>query len=115
MCINCLNETVACYGNDNQALRWGCIKVVECGYQTNCVGSACYCGMATGLAIGNCMVPELANGPCKKTIEEVAGTTDLLTILQQQIDPRTALGRAQALSDCYDTQCLGCSSTNQSN
>jgi hypothetical protein len=56
------------------------------------------------------MFPELANGPCKKTVEEVAGTTDLLTILQQQVDPTTALGRAQTVSDCYDRQCLGCAS-----
>lgn len=108
MCVNCLNESVACYENENQALAQGCIKVVDCAYKTECIGSACYCGTATRLAIGNCLFPEGANGPCKDTIEQVAGTTNLMTILQQQIDPTTALGRAQALSDCYDRQCLGC-------
>jgi hypothetical protein len=107
MCINCQKEVAACYENDKEKIREGCSKAVQCGFDSNCLGSACYCGTATGLAFGTCVFPEMANGPCKSVFEAVSGTTDLATLVTYQSDPTTALGIAQAISDCYLDQCIG--------
>jgi hypothetical protein len=106
MCVNCYDETVKCYDSGDKNLSAGCQKVIDCGYKSDCLGSACYCGGATGAMIGFCVVPELADGPCKSVIEQVAGTNDLATIVSYQSDPTTALGLAQLVSTCYYNNCL---------
>jgi hypothetical protein len=107
MCGNCPSQVVACYGSDDPEKNAGCIKVVDCGFKTGCLGSVCYCGNASGYAIGMCAIPYAADGACKATIEEVAGTTNPFLIFPQQTDPNTALGRAQAISDCSTQKCVG--------
>jgi hypothetical protein len=104
MCSNCLSETVTCYGNVGEEQDTDCAELVACGFETDCIDSECYCGNATGLAIGACVIGA-ADGPCKEVIEEVAGTTDLAEMVESQNDPHTALGRAQAISDCYQERC----------
>jgi hypothetical protein len=103
-CSNCLTETTNCYGNKSDARAVGCSRIVLCAYQKGCIAEACYCGDFSGLNL-ILWCPTLANGPCKSVIDDVAGTSVLSEIMSLQGQPDSALGRAEAISNCYDTQC----------
>jgi hypothetical protein len=104
MCINCLSQLTSCYASNEETRNAGCAKIISCGYSNRCQGRICYCGTATTRPDGICLTG--ANGPCKQTIEEVAGTVSMLAIAAQEIDQNTAVGRANALTECFERQCL---------
>jgi hypothetical protein len=105
VCLNCTKAVLNCFFSDKETENVKCNNVLECGFSKGCVASACYCGDATGIYIGICAFPSLANGPCKSVIEDAGGTDVLTDLAAMQLDPNTTLGHAQAMSDCYDTQC----------
>jgi hypothetical protein len=104
MCTNCLSQSILCYGSSDETANADCAKITSCAYSNQCVGRICYCGTATSDPNGICLIG--ANGPCKETVEEVAGTTSMLAIAAQELDHNTAVGRAKALADCFQSQCL---------
>jgi hypothetical protein len=104
LCTNCMNQSVLCFGSDDETKKAGCTKIISCGYSNQCVGRICYCGTAISSPDSMCLIG--ANGPCKETLEEVAGTTSMLAITMQESDPNTAVGRANALAECFQSQCL---------
>jgi hypothetical protein len=105
MCNVCPRQVLNCFATGNDVENAKCDKVIKCAYDTGCIASACYCGDATGFALGACLFGYAANGPCKSVIEGVGGTNVVGDLVTMQLDPNTPLGRAQAVSDCFDTQC----------
>lgn len=105
ICSSCANEVEACFESGDSKPDADCAAIVNCGLGNDCTGAACYCGSVT--VFGTCLTLQ-ATGVCKEQVEHAAGTTDMITIFNQQIDLATAIGRSTALSDCHILQCNGC-------
>jgi cysteine-rich repeat protein len=99
-CTNCAKEADACYGAaDHEEVRL-CDQLVECVRATWCNGEACYCGPdLLSCSLGN------PTGPCRKEVQEAAGTSLVSTILARGSDTSGPLGRANALGSCAWQHC----------
>ncbi|MBN1655434.1 MAG: hypothetical protein JXA30_16835 [Deltaproteobacteria bacterium] len=112
MCTNCLEQTVACYDGNSTNFDPGCASIAECAYRAKCVSLACYCG--TEYSLVDCY--NNANGACKPTIEQAAGTDNALFLLEQSLTQSTAITLALAINDCFAQQCVDiCYSTKDTN
>jgi hypothetical protein len=104
-CSNCAVHLAACFQsatreqNGDAARDAACRTVVECAQAQGCAGTDCYCG--TGVDLIACAEAP-AQGPCAQEIATAAGCDliDALCVAAAQVDPATALGRANAVSLC---------------
>jgi len=78
-----------------------CKDMVDCAREHNCGNPDCFCGR---YSLFTCL-GGLADGACKAEVTAAAKTGDLITIDSRKADPNYALGRANLLGDCVDTNC----------
>jgi hypothetical protein len=102
-CQHCAGPLAACFQSGDTARDGLCRAIVECGQQTGCQGTDCYCGI--GVALADCLSTG-PMGPCMAQIDAAAAASDgcmpgdAVCVATAQINLESAVGRANAVGAC---------------
>ncbi len=98
ICMKCASQVSQCFQSSDSTKNMQCAAIQNCAQQNHCASTPCYCG-ANNAA---CLIP---NGPCLSEINTASNNGGPLVVQQQSTDTTTAVGRANAIGMCSESNC----------